>query len=524
METIPDGPQNAVRMAGERSKTWIRGKFKKIQWRIHATFPNWISGPDRNDRDYLQQRDIQKNIETRVSVDESLRNDCVWGVEIFGPSEIDSLFSQLKNLGWDKPPIHILGKGSAETIKGWRTYGYTGNFNIGVVQSHSSSTHHRNYLGPVPKNVEYLLINIIQLTPEITCVLVGFRLNDEFSKTYENALNTDRKHTHRAIFGRFTYSTLGVEHLKRESVDEIRTRRREMISSWFGTNLRGFFLATSNGKRLPTTELISCQNELILTPRGNTAAEKSWCELLTPFGWGDVWTNIKYPGFRIFHSEPLDDIPFHTIVSVQTITLPPEEFSIYGGVTPGTVVKFVHENVDDFLCQNAALYMLHEIRNLIKVSREKLSIKGSSYGLIIKSIDRINRYFNYSVGIPAILNDLQEKSGREKIWNSYKFANTPWRQNEEGLQLSEVLRSHVAFLSKKTIDEETGVREHFEQLASIMSARESVKTQRRMEFLTYLTIILALGSLIVSLSPDSWIKEAKTYLDSKFNGKQIPTK
>ncbi|MDH6155965.1 hypothetical protein [Janthinobacterium sp. CG_23.4] len=505
------------------ASSWIQDKAKKIRWRIHATFPNFINGPDRNDRDYLRQRDIEENIETRVSSDESLRVDCIWGIEIFGPSEIDSLFSHLRKLGWDKPPTHRLGKGTVETIKEWRTYGYTGNFNIGLVQGTNSSNYSANYRGPVPKNVEYLLVNIVQLTPEITCVLVGFRLNDELSKAYEMSLNTDRKHTHRPILGRFTYSTLGVELLKRESIDEIRARNREMISSWFGINLRGFFFATSGGKRLPTTELLSCHNELILTPKGNNVPEMPWCSLLTPYGWGDVWASTKYPGFRIRHSEPLDDIPFHTIVSVQTATLPSEEFSIYGGVTPGSIVKFVHENIDGFLCQNAALYILHEIRSLIKQNRQKLNIKSSNYGKIIKSLDRIKIYFNSSVSVPIILSDLQEISERKKVWNSYKFENTPWPEGEEASQLSEVLRNHVAFLSKKTINEEMGVREHFEQLASIMSTRESVKTQRRMEFLTYLTIVLALGSLIVSLSPDSWIKETKMYLDGKINKKPNPT-
>ncbi|WP_432383320.1 hypothetical protein [Duganella sp. P38] len=366
------------------------------------------------------------------------------------------------------------------------------------------------------------MVEIVQITPEITGVLVGFRLSTEFSSAYEVALNADRNYVHRPIFGKFTYTTLGVELLKREAVDKIRADSKQIISTWFRRHLRGFFISTSGGLRLPTAELLSCHNDIVLTQKGHGTPEKAWCRLLTPYGFGDVWASLKYPGFRILSTEPVDDMPFHTIFSIQISTLPAEEFSIYGGINSGTVVKFAHENLSDFLCQNAMLYVLHEIRNKIKENRQKLNIRKTSYRSITKSIERIKDYFEFSVGIPIILTDLRDFSKRKNIWNSYIFFNAPPWPQEEPAQLSEVLRNHVKFLSQKTANEELSVREHFEQLASIMSTQESVKAQKRMEFLTYLTIVLALSSLIVSLSPDTWIKETKAYLDRKINQKPKP--
>lgn len=505
----------------QETPTWCRQKLKDIYWKIHATFPNIIATPHRQDRDFFIQRARTQNEKTRVPESEELRRRIVWGAEIFGPAEIESFYRQIKKLDWHEPQDHRIGKNVIETIRGWRTYGLIGNFNIGVVQPSKSSGFRHTYVGPVPKDAEYLLVNVVQFSPELTCVIVGFVLKEEVTKSYERELNKDRKFEHRAKFGRFSYSTYGPESLKREAIDNERTRCRAMVSSWFKNNFRGFFYSSSLGGRLPLVELITCKNVAVLTHPTESSENDDWARLLVPHGWGEVWNSKKYPGFRMRRSDTGDDMPFDSIVSIQTSTLPAEEFEIYGGLTSSSIAAFVHERIDDFICQNAVLHMLHEIARILKDGREKLEIGGTRYGKILKSIDEIKSLFDRSIGFPAILNEIHSKAEKDWAyrWSGNEFENTPWPAERPVEKLSETLRLYTMSLSKRLIDDDAATREHFEQLVSILSTRESVKTQRRMEYLTYLTIVLALGSLAISLSPDSWIQKVKTYAGKKFDSK-----
>ena len=53
-------------------------------------------------------------------------------------------------------------------------------------------------------------------------------------------------------------------------------------------------------------------------------------------------------------------------------------------------------------------------------------------------------------------------------------------------------------LAKNVLAEEHALREHLEQLSNILSVRESVTAQRRMEWLTVAALIVAFMSLIVA--------------------------
>lgn len=508
--------QNDEQEAEPNAPTWLGKKLKRIHWRIHATFPNTISSPYGSDAEFFAQHDLEKNHETRLPEDEDIRVNVMWGIETFGPSEIESLYLHLKDLGWDYSPFPEVRRSATEWIKEARTYGFMGKFNIGVVNKKGTSNRPTRYVGPVPKNIDYLLVNIVQVSPTITCVVVGFVLTEEFSRIYSRDLLTDRQTEHRSTFGKFTYQTLGVELLKREAIDKARTQYRELVVDWFGTNLSGYFHATSKGKRLPTTELITSKNTILLRTHEEEIHASAWARLLIPFSWSDVWISARHDELRLRYSNIEGRTPFHTIVCLQTAQLPAEPFEMYGGPSSGAIVAFVHELLEGNLVQNAALAMLHEISRTLTNSREKLRTHGTGYEELLNSIEKIKSFFDQSLGIPVVVADLLKKSNdvRRYEYESHEFLNRPWHPEVQQEKLSEVMRLNTQRISDRLLLEESVAREHFEQIASILSTRESVKTQRRMEYLTVLTIFLAVGSLIISLSPDSWLKSAKAYVEN----------
>jgi len=63
---------------------------------------------------------------------------------------------------------------------------------------------------------------------------------------------------------------------------------------------------------------------------------------------------------------------------------------------------------------------------------------------------------------------------------------------------SRVLRAETARLSEEAIADEAATRELFEQLSSVMSTRENVNAQVKMERLTWGTILLSCVSIAIA--------------------------
>jgi hypothetical protein len=73
-------------------------------------------------------------------------------------------------------------------------------------------------------------------------------------------------------------------------------------------------------------------------------------------------------------------------------------------------------------------------------------------------------------------------------------------------EIANMLQDRTNWLAKQVRTEEHTAREHFEQLASILSVRESVRAQRRMEWLTLAALFVATGSLAVAIpSIKDWV-------------------
>jgi hypothetical protein len=79
------------------------------------------------------------------------------------------------------------------------------------------------------------------------------------------------------------------------------------------------------------------------------------------------------------------------------------------------------------------------------------------------------------------------------------------KADDEPREFAHALREQTKFLATRAIAEEHSLREHFEQLSSVLSVRESIRTQRRMEWLTVVALLVAMGSLWIALPPfEEW--------------------
>lgn len=480
--------------------------IRKIHLRLYIAFPNLISSPFPRDQEYYEQSDISDNKQTQPPDDDDIRMPAVWGVEIFGPSEIKDLYISIKKLGWDNFRRGGIYPSSVDWIKNARSYGTTGTLNIGVIVRKEDVSRLAGIAGPVPDNVEYLIVNIHQMTPAITCVLVGFVLNDDISKRFEEILSKKFKTLRRTIFRKLTHTVLRVEHLKQEAIDEQRAIHRRMVRDWFKQNMFGF-LSGSNGG-ISTAELLTTRHSRLMKTSSEEIQEADWERILVPYSWNDTWTSDKYQGMRLRLGDDESKNINHIFISLKTDSLPEDEFAIYGGKTKGSLVAFTNQNVAGVLYCLASLNLLVSINSFIKHSLENTRTAGSSYDDAQRSIDGIKKFFDKSLGIPNILSNLLDQSKNMALYRliCHKFLARPaYDIQGPEQQLAEILCDSVKHYSESILLEEKVVREHFGQLASIISVRENIRTQKRMELLTIIAVVVAFNSLLVVLIPEAWV-------------------
>ena len=94
-----------------------------------------------------------------------------------------------------------------------------------------------------------------------------------------------------------------------------------------------------------------------------------------------------------------------------------------------------------------------------------------------------------------------------------------WNSNNDsrslGLHFSEAAKN----LSDKVLLEEHSLREHFAQLASIISIRESMRAQRKTGVLSLLAVLIAAGSMVITaFQSNTWISEIKFFLIKLLHG------
>jgi hypothetical protein len=490
--------------------------IKKLWWKIHTKFPNVIPSPYGDDRAYHREADEEENAHTRVPIEAELRLNAVWAAELFGPAEIESLYSSLQRLGWDEARVGMPDHHPSGWIKHHRMYGSEGYFNVGLVARAEDRQRlfHRDYFAQLPKEVEYLLVNLWQVTSSITCVFVGFVFKEEHARCYEEQLLKDRKTVHRTYKGRSGYSTFGVEHLKREAIESARARYRNVAVQWIQKHIPGHFCLRGNGQRMPTTELITSISENILKSRNEASEPRDkWAELLIPYSWEDTWINHACNGFRLRFDDLSADAPFHAITTLRTADLPDETLEFRGGRSRGAFVAFSHERLARILTNYAALALLREISRDLKHSRESLKTARASHRAVLKSLEQIKTFFDQSLGVPAMAAELKKRSDNPAgyAWRCENFQDESIGNGEEPQGISEALRLQMKHLSERVLADEETTREHFQQIATILSTRESVKAQNRMERLTVVTVILALGSLLAAL-PRPWLKAVQSYV------------
>jgi len=375
-----------------------------------------------------------------------------------------------------------------------------------------------NY-APMPDVVEHLLVRIFQLTPSLTSVLVGFVFKERFERSYEVQLNRDRKTARECSLRRSSISILDPGHLKRRSLEQARARTRDVARRWFDANMPGFFCGLRDD-RMPTAELITTQAQNLLSEEadGPTSIHFGWRRLLSNSSHFDVWTYADCSGLRFVTDDRgwTKETP-HLVVALCASDVPEDVLKHWGGHERHAYIAYCHERMDGILSNYAGLAFLRETSKDLKISRAALNIGNVSRRRSVRTLEQIQSFFDRSLGTPAVATELLDRS-KHVIYYKHecaRFLSPGWAKDDVPREFGTVLCEQTQFLASKVISEEHSMREHFEQLSTILSVRESVRAQRRMEWLTVVAVVVAAASLYAALPPmKDWPNQIKPYLES----------
>ncbi|MYN06571.1 hypothetical protein [Pseudoduganella aquatica] len=491
--------------------------IRKIRWRLRCHFPNSEFLISRGDREYRIQSDMEDNQKIRLPDEEKLDVMAVWGAELFGPSEIESLYANFSRLGWDVPRIGSDRDGVVHWIREQRMYGSVGNYNVGIVSRKGENRFLGvRYFAPMPEDVENLSVGVYQLSPSLTCVLVGFFLTEHAGARYKRELDLDRKTIHRTEWARGAIASYGVEHLKIEAIENTRMLQRSMVTTWFEQQLPGFFSNAKDGNRLPTAEILLTEVETCFPANraDSHQREKKWRRLIARISPMNVWTSEECQGLQLVMDELSGDARYHLIMALRGIDVPDEKLEYRGGRNRRSLATYCEDYLSGALVYYASIAFLREGERTVKLTRERLREAGNDEG-IVRTLENIKYYFTESIGLPTIASELKngaKKTGWYRHWCE-NFTMESWRDGDDKYSLPEVLRSRTKVLASRFIKEEAASREQFEQISSILNTQESVKTQKRMERLTWGALILAFSSLIAALPVDDLSKKLKSVVE-----------
>jgi hypothetical protein len=500
-----NSPSGLPPSKGFSKRKWSR----QLHWQAHWLLPNLIPGPYRSDRDYEREHDRKQNERIRVPLELDLRVNVIWGVELYGSAEVEGLYSGLEKLGWKGVGAWNEKDSVLRWVRERRSFGAEAWLNVGSVlgKERRSNTSLIHNFATLPPGVESLMVRVHQITSSLTAMVVGFELDESLAQRYATELNRDRTTYRRRSFrSRRSIESIGPENQKREAIEVARRDLRRMVGNWFGQHIPGFFSGLNRRERFPTMELLTSQSGPIFHEPEHSPNNgfPNWRWALANVSRHETWTYKDLPGLQLsmggFRAE---EEGLHVLTALDVAAFPEERVKFYGGKTMNAVLYVCHEELQGILIHASTLEYLKEQLRDINVTRENLKKARSGRRSVKRSLHEISQFFDRTLGSPAVARELARKS-KDMGWYNHdcpSFTTPGWRDGDKPRELPEEIRGGVNYLANRLTEEEVSIREHFEQVSAVLSVRESIKAQRRMEWLTVLALVVAFASLMVAFLP-----------------------
>ena len=169
--------------------------WKRVISRCHAfmyrKFPSLVPRPNLKELlAGIRRTDHEANRDSEPPAEEEISLQCLWAVEYYSPSHIPGLLGNLAALGWNdsngagvnkNPGLWIQEQREAPIAGGWMNLGIIRSPTDTKISEYGAHSH-------LPKGIEYATASMYSLTSSVSCIVVGFVLDDISKKKLEQAL------------------------------------------------------------------------------------------------------------------------------------------------------------------------------------------------------------------------------------------------------------------------------------------------------------------------------------------------
>ena len=283
-------------------------------------FPFRKTNPD-SEEDLLRiyrNRDAESNKETTPPDNEVIDLGCIWAVEFYTPSHMDALLTNVRRIGWNEEgflglkDIREWADRSREHPKGggWQ--------NLGTIRSSGTNDStfrkvHPNALPP--PHVSDISGRLFSITSSLACIIMMFRLQEEFATGFDTALRTDRQ----TYYTELSSHSRAIHEPEMQKIDHIRQIRDEMrstVTKWFSTNLPGLFSSGLLEDEMPTCEFVTLRETAPCPSTDQSAPD--FLRLLGLDSGFDAWSSIHLPGLKFSSSSWDPSVPqYHSIFAIK---------------------------------------------------------------------------------------------------------------------------------------------------------------------------------------------------------------
>lgn len=482
-----------------------RSLLYRAQRYAYRKFPSIVPDPGRAELlEECRKHDDEDNAQSEPPEDEAIDLKCMWGVEFYTPSQIGELLRRFEKLGWNRDDPSSLDRNPVTWLRSFResTHG-TAWFNLGPLHREGDpGFFHHGRAAPLPPGVEYALATMYSLTPSISCIVVGFILDETQGRRFEVALRRKRKTLLNPVKGG-GYRIPGPVHQKEDDVRTIRAELRSMVAEWFRTNLPGLFAGDALAGEFPTCELTT----LLKTqpcPADRQAQRDAhwWLGLLDIDHDFRAWKAERIPGLKFQWPLMRDkENRFHSVLTCREDAIPDKTFEMYGERRRSTFALHIDRMVNSLLSRWGLLGLLAAYEKHLNTTRDTATFESGHYKKPLALLEALRGHVALSVDVSATAGDLKRLSEDKRTFGhdvpDFRPCHPSHYINED-ITLEEALRDQITERADWLRDFDRSVRDLLIQYGTTLGTHENIKIQRRMSLLTW--AIVALTVLIAILT------------------------
>ena len=390
------------------------GMFYRLQKYGYRKFPSVIPDPDRTAilRD-TRSTDDQDNAETEPPADESIDTKCIWAVELYTPSQISELLQRFEKLGWNRDDPTMPDRNPADWIQSFRESARGGGwFNLGPLYRHGDRRFfHQGREAPLPDGVDYAVASMYSLTSSVTCIVIGFLLDENPGHRFEDALRLKRQSMIEPL-RRGGYRLPGPLHLKETDIKRIRRDLREMSADWFRTNLPGVFSGGALAGEFPTCEFTTLRKTLPCPGREDRDphADK-WLGILNIDYDLDAWQAENLPGLKFVWPLMRDrEKRFHAVLTCREDMVSDDTLRTYGGGGRTSYTIYIDRHVNGLLSRWGLLGLFAGYERHLNTTRDSATFGSAPRTKALRQLDMLRGHVTQSVDISAAAADLKHLS------------------------------------------------------------------------------------------------------------------